>query len=72
MARKFAKKLRRPVWPETVSRTAYGKPGYEQHDLRALIANELGLQVSDLPRYVSAKEKAAQLKESAQPAEAVA
>jgi hypothetical protein len=70
LARKFAKKLRRPVWPETVSRTAYGKPGYEQRDLRELIAKELGLEVDDLPRYLSKKAAAALLKDSAQTAEA--
>lgn len=72
MARKFKKLLGRPVWPETVSRTAYGKPGYEQHDLRELIAGELDIEVGELPRYVSEKEKAAKLKEVEQSAEVAA
>lgn len=61
LAREFSDVLGRHVWPETLSRVIYGKPGYEQADLRDLLARKLTdlkkrkVKVEDLPRFVPEK-----------------
>jgi len=70
LAREFSGELERHVWPETLSRVIYGKPGYEQPDLRALLAKKLTelrkrkVKIEDLPRFIPEK--------STEPAEATA
>lgn len=61
LAREFSDELGRHVWPETLSRVIHGKPGYEQPDLRDLLAKKLTelhkrkVKVEDLPRFVPEK-----------------
>lgn len=65
LARDFSERLGRRVWPETLSRVIHGKPGYEQPELRGLLAEKLNelrarkrqLQPDDLPRFIPEKAK---------------
>jgi hypothetical protein len=67
LAREFSDALGRHVWPETLSRVIYGKPGYEQPDLRELLAKRLSelrrrkVKVEDLPRFTPEKVEQAEV-----------